>query len=50
MIIIHLTNLTTQNMKNKIKEILSELDYIELTLLLVFFLCISTAMFLFYNL
>ena len=38
MIIIHLTNLTTQNMKNKIKEILSELDYIELSLLFVFFL------------
>ncbi len=37
-------------MKNKIKEILSELDYIELTLLFVFFLCITMAMFLFYNL
>jgi hypothetical protein len=50
MIIILFNNLTTYKMKNKIKEILSELDYIELTLLFVFFFCISTAIFLFYNL
>ncbi len=50
MIIILLTNLTEQKMKKKIKEILSELDYIELTLLFVFIFCLSTAMFLFYNL
>lgn len=49
MIIIHLTNLITQNMKNKIKEIQSELDYIELSLLFVFFLCISIAIFLLYD-
>ena len=52
MIIIRFNKITEayMNIKNKISDKISDLDYIEFTFLFVFFVCLIIAMFLLYEL